>query len=211
MGFGLISMVLASLSMWKRQDIKRLFAYSSIEHMGLSAFAFGLGGPMGAFAGLLHMIAHSLVKSSLFFVVGHASQISGSQKISEIRNLLIRIPALGWALVVGGFAITGTPPFAIFASEFLIVTNAIAQAAWSVPFILLALLVTFGVLLKRIQEMGKGSSPKEVLPLANTSPVLALAPIWIHFGLALMIGLFFPIELTRWFHTAILSIGLSHG
>lgn len=213
MGFGLISMLLASLSMWKRQDIKRLFAYSSIEHMGLAAFAFGLGGPMGNFAGLLHMTAHSLVKSSIFFVVGHAVQTSGSQKIGEIRNLLTRIPALGWALVVGGFAITGTPPFAIFSSEFLIVTRAIRQAFWSVPFILLALLVTFAVIIKRIQEMGRGEVQKKMtIPEdGKGKPVLAFFPIWIHFGIALIIGLFFPVQLAHWYQTAISSIGLVHG
>jgi formate hydrogenlyase subunit 3/multisubunit Na+/H+ antiporter MnhD subunit len=212
MGFGLISMLLGSFSMWNRQDIKRLFAYSSIEHMGLSAFAFGLGGSMGAFAGLLHMTAHSLVKSSLFFVVGHAVQMSGTQKIGGIRNLLVRIPSLGWALVVGGFGITGTPPFAIFASEFLIVTNAIRKAFWSVPFILLALLVTFGVVMKRIFEMGKDSQRTDSFRIRdNNEPVLALGPIWLHFGLALLIGLFFPLQLANWFHTAILSVGLAHG
>ena len=209
MGFGLISVLLASLSMWRRQDIKRLFAYSSIEHMGLATFAFGLGGPVGAFAGLLHMTAHSLIKSAIFFVVGHVVQTSGSQKIPEIRQVGERIPALARALMIGGLAITGLPPFAIFASEFLILSTAVVRAPWAIPPILLALLITFGVIFRRIQEMTGGSATSA--PALRDGPVLTFYPVWIHFGLALFIGLFFPESLGRLYHTALLSIGLTHG
>lgn len=210
-GFGLASMLLASFSLWKRQDIKRLFAYSSIEHMGIAAFSFGLGGPIGAFAGLLHMTGHSLIKSAIFFTVGHTVQVSGSQKIPEIRGLLDRSPGLGWALIIGGLAITGMPPFSIFSSEFMIVTNAIHQTPWTVPLVLLAFLVTFAVITKRIQEMGRGSSETRQTVEPGRKPVLALVPIWIHFGTALLIGLFFPAQLALWFRTAISAIGLVHG
>ena len=72
MGFGLLSVVLAAFFLSRQSDIKRMFAYSSIEHMGLITFAFGMGGPIASFAGLLHMTVHSLVKSAIFFAVGHA-------------------------------------------------------------------------------------------------------------------------------------------
>ncbi len=209
MGFGLVSVLLASLSMWKRQDIKRLFAYSSIEHMGLATFAFGLGGPVGAFAGLLHMTAHSLIKSALFFVVGHVVQTSGSQKIPDIRNIADRTPDLARALTVGGLAITGLPPFAIFASEFLILSAAVTRAPWTLPPLLLALLVTFGVIFRRIQEMTGGSDFPVPRPLHQ--PILTFFPVWIHFGLALFIGLFFPETLGLLYHQALLSVGLTHG
>src|SRR6185437_3399258 len=81
MGFGLLSTVLASLLLWRQRDIKRLLAYSSIEHMGIAGFAFGMGGPIATFAALLHMTVHALTKSALFFTVGHASQRAGSQLI----------------------------------------------------------------------------------------------------------------------------------
>src|SRR5208282_6074909 len=74
MGFGLLSVVLAAFFLWRQRDVKRLFAYSSIEHMGIIAFAFGMGGPVANFAALLHMTVHSLTKSSIFFAVGHATQ-----------------------------------------------------------------------------------------------------------------------------------------
>ena len=74
MGFGLLSVVAAAFFLSRQRDVKRMFAYSSIEHMGLVAFAFGMGGPIANFAGLLHMTVHSLVKSAIFFAAGHAAQ-----------------------------------------------------------------------------------------------------------------------------------------
>src|SRR5690242_18037049 len=84
---GLTSLVFAGFMLYRRRDIKRLFAYSSIEHMGIITFAFGMGGPLANFAGLLHMVMHSLTKSAIFYGVGHIAQIKGTQKISEIRGL----------------------------------------------------------------------------------------------------------------------------
>ena len=83
MGFGLLSVVLAAFFLWRQRDIKRLFAYSSIEHMGIITFAFGMGGPVANFAALLHMTVHSLTKSAIFFAVGHAAQKAGSQLMDE--------------------------------------------------------------------------------------------------------------------------------
>src|SRR5207244_8109327 len=78
---GLVSLVFAGFMLYRRKDIKRMFAYSSIEHMGIIAFAFGMGGPLANFAGLLHMVMHSLTKSAIFYAVGHISQIKGTQRI----------------------------------------------------------------------------------------------------------------------------------
>ena len=94
---GLVSVVFAAFMLYRRRDIKRLFAYSSIEHMGIIVFAFGMGGPLANFAGLLHMVMHSLTKSAIFYAVGHISQIKGTQRISRIRGLTVTHPALGWS------------------------------------------------------------------------------------------------------------------
>ncbi len=92
MTLGLLSLVFASFMLYRRRDIKRMFAYSSIEHMGIIAFAFGMGGPLANFAGLLHMTMHSLTKSAIFFAVGHVAQVKGTQKIAEIRGLTVQPP-----------------------------------------------------------------------------------------------------------------------
>ena len=124
---GLVSLIFAGFMLYRRRDIKRMFAYSSIEHMGLITFAFGMGGPLANFAGLLHMTMHSLTKSAIFFTVGHISQVKGTQKLSEIRGLTESHPLLGWGLVLGVVAIAGLPPLGIFMSEFLIVSSTFAR------------------------------------------------------------------------------------
>src|SRR3954451_5199009 len=116
MGFGLASVVVAAFFLSRQKDVKRMFAYSSIEHMGLIAFAFGLGGPIASFAGLLHMTVHSLTKSAIFFAVGHATQKAGTQVMSEIRGLIKVSPTVGWGMMLGSLAILGMPPFGVFAS-----------------------------------------------------------------------------------------------
>src|SRR6185312_6042768 len=89
MGFGVLSVVLAAFFLWRQRDVKRLFAYSSIEHMGIITFAFGMGGAVANFAALLHMTVHSLTKSAIFFAVGHAAQKAGSQLMENIRGLVV--------------------------------------------------------------------------------------------------------------------------
>ena len=96
---GIVSLIFAAFMLYRRRDIKRLFAFSSIEHMGIIVFAFGIGGPLANFAGLLHMTMHSLTKSAIFFTVGHIAQAKGTQKIADIRGLTVSHPALGWSLV----------------------------------------------------------------------------------------------------------------
>ena len=125
---GLLSLVFAAFMLYRRRDIKRMFAYSSIEHMGIIVFAFGMGGPLANFAGLLHMTMHSLTKSAIFFAVGHIAQVKGTQQIADIRGLTVSHPLLGWSLVVGVFAIAGLPPLGVFMSEFLIVSSTFARA-----------------------------------------------------------------------------------
>ena len=124
---GLVSVVFAAFMLYRRRDIKRMFAYSSIEHMGIIVFAFGMGGPIANFAGLLHMTMHSLTKSAIFFAVGHIAQAKGTQKIADMGGLTETNPVLGWGLVLGVVAIAGLPPLGIFMSEFLLVSSTFAR------------------------------------------------------------------------------------
>src|SRR6202795_4468597 len=138
---GLISCVFASFMLYRRRDIKRMFAYSSIEHMGIIVFAFGMGGPLANFAGLLHMTMHSLTKSAIFYAVGHISQVKGTQKIADMGGLTVTNPVLGWGLVLGVVAIAGLPPLGIFMSEFLVVSSTFAREPG------LAIVLVFGILI----------------------------------------------------------------
>ncbi len=202
MGFGLASMLLAAFFLWRQRDIKRLFAYSSIEHMGIVTFAFGMGGPIANFAALLHMTVHSLTKSAIFYAVGHAAQKSGSQLIENIRGLVTISPTIGWGLMLGSLAILGMPPFGVFASEFLVLTTAMKQQPWATPFLLLALGVAFAAIFGKVQPMVFGETTARRLPHPP-----ALLPVFVHLGLVLVLGLWIPPYLAAWYHDAARLIG----
>ncbi|HEX2788894.1 MAG TPA: hydrogenase 4 subunit F [Steroidobacteraceae bacterium] len=202
MGFGLLSVVLAAFFLWRQRDVKRLFAYSSIEHMGIIAFAFGMGGPVAIFAALLHMTVHSLTKSAIFFTVGHAAQKAGSQLIERIRGLIDTNPTVGWGLMMGSLAILGLPPFGVFASEFLILTTAMKQQPWATPILLVALGVAFAAILSKVQPMVFGEPSGRRL---QHPP--ALLPVFAHLALVLMLGVFIPPYLAQWYQAAARLIG----
>ena len=202
MAFGLLSAVLAAFFLWRQRDIKRLFGYSSIEHMGIITFAFGLGGPVANFAALLHMTVHSLTKSSIFFTAGHASQTAGTQEMDGIRGLVGISPTIGWGLMLGSLAILGMPPFGVFASEFLILTTAMREHPWTTPFLLVALGVAFAGIFMKVQPMVFGESDAPKLP---HSP--ALVPVFLHLALVLVLGLYIPPSLAEWYRAAARLIG----
>ncbi|MGZ5133243.1 MAG: hydrogenase 4 subunit F [Caldimonas sp.] len=202
MGFGLVSVLVAAFFLSRQKDVKRMFAYSSIEHMGLIAFAFGLGGPVANFAGLLHMTVHSLIKSAIFFAVGHATQKAGTQVMENIRGLIKVSPTVGWGMMLGSLAILGMPPFGVFASEFLILTTAMREQPWATPFLLLALGVAFASVFGRVLPMVFGET--SVKPLAH-SP--ALLPVFVHLVLGLMLGLYVPPYLVGWYTQAARMLG----
>jgi len=198
MGFGLISLLTAAFSMLRQKDIKRLFAYSSIEHMGIATFAFGLGGPLATFGGVLHMLVHSLAKSATFFSVGHAAQMHGTQEMAKIRGLIKGNPAVGWGLFLGVMALAGMPPFGIFTSEFLILTATMKEAPWLAPPLLLGLTVAFAALFFKVQPMvAGGKAPgQQALTAANI-------PVFLHLALVLAPGVYLPVFLADWFHLAV--------
>jgi hydrogenase-4 component F len=202
MGFGLLSVVVAAFLIKRQTDVKRMFAYSSIEHMGLITFAFGMGGPVANFAALLHMTMHSLTKSAIFFAVGHATQSAGTQLMEGIRGLIKTNPTIGWGLMLGTVAILGVPPFGVFASEFLIITTAMHEHAWATPFLLLALGVAFASIFGKVQPMVFGETELPRLPYQP-----ALTPVFLHLGLVLMLGLFIPPYLAAWYRQAAQLLG----
>jgi hydrogenase-4 component F len=202
MGFGLLSVVVAAFFLSRQRDIKRLFAYSSIEHMGLITFAFGMGGPIASFAGLLHMTAHSLTKSAIFFAVGHAVQKTGTQLMADIRGLVKVSPTVGWGLMLGTIAILGLPPFGVFAAEFLIITTAMREQPWATPFLLISLGVAFAAIFGKVQPMVFGDTTATRLPHPP-----ALLPVFVHIGLALLLGIYVPPFLADWYREAARLIG----
>jgi hydrogenase-4 component F len=201
-GMGLVSVLFASFMLYRRRDIKRMFAYSSIEHMGIITFAFGMGGPLANFAGLLHMAMHSLTKSAIFFAVGHVAQAKGTQKIADIRGLTESHPILGWGLVLGVVAIAGMPPLGIFMSEFLVVSSTFARAPFLAVLLVLALLIGCGALFLRLHSVAFGE------PTGHSEPVSAsYAPMFAHLILVLIAGVYLPGPLVHWFQNVAQLLG----
>jgi hydrogenase-4 component F len=143
--FGLVSMVVAGLLILVQRNLKRLMAYSSVEHMGIIAIGLGLGGPLGLFGALLHTFNHSVAKSLLFFSAGNVRHNFGTLRMDSISGMSRTVPQTSTALVVGGLAIAGLPPFSLFISEFAILSEAFTQARYFVvTLFLIVLSVVFG-------------------------------------------------------------------
>ncbi len=126
-GFGLFSVALAVPFLVVQHDIKRLLGYHSVEHMGIIVLAIGIGGHVALYAAILHLIAHSLTKSSLFFSAGSVVQAFNSRSMHRMRGLLLATPLAGAGLIFGALALAGLPPFAMFTSEYGLVAGSFAS------------------------------------------------------------------------------------
>jgi hydrogenase-4 component F len=199
---GLVSLIFASFMLYRRRDIKRLFAYSSIEHMGIITFAFGMGGPLANFAGLLHMTMHSLTKSAIFFAVGHIAQVKGTQKIANIGGLTQTHPVLGWGLVLGVIAIAGLPPLGIFMSEFLVVSSTFAREPWLALPLVFGILLALGALFMQLNGVAFGD-PRG--PIGETRA--SYVPMFAHLMIVFVAGVYMPPALVAWFQNVAKLLG----
>jgi hydrogenase-4 component F len=199
---GLLSLIFAGFMLFRRRDIKRMFAYSSIEHMGIITLAFGLGGPLANFAGLLHMAMHSLTKSGIFFGVGYISQLEGTQRIADIRGLTRSHPLLGWLLVAAVVAIAGLPPFGVFTAEFLLVTSTFARAPWLAIPLVLGIAVAFSALMLRLHGLAFGETPK-----VHRLSSWRLTPMIVHLLLVTVAGIYLPTPIVEWFRNVATMLG----
>jgi hydrogenase-4 component F len=144
------------------------------------------------------MLMHSLTKSSIFFTVGHASQMHGTQEMDRIKGLINGNPLVGWGMIFGVMAIVGLPPFGIFTSEFLILTATMKDAPYLTPLLLLGLGVAFAALFRRVQPMVAGMKPSYQKALKP-----AHVPVILHMALVLALGLYMPKFLSQWFDAAV--------
>ncbi len=202
MGLGLLSLLFAAFMLYRRRDIKRMFAYSSIEHMGIVVFAFGMAGPLGNFAGLMQMTMHSLTKSAIFFAVGHLTQVKRTQWMPEIGGVTESHPLLGWGLVAGVVAIVGLPPFGVFMSEFLVVSSALARDPILAGVLMLGLLLSLGALLLRVTDVAFGPVKGPAGPVKA-----AYLPLFAHLALVAMAGIWLPPPIVAWFQHVARTLG----
>jgi hydrogenase-4 component F len=189
---GIFSMVTAAIFILTQKDYKRLLAYSSIEHIGIIAIAIGIFTPLSVFGALLHMINHSFTKSMLFMSSGNILQKYNTKKISRIKGVLKLMPVSGTVFLLGLFAIAGTPPFSIFASEFSIVAAIFETNSFLLGFVFLILLaIVFVGIALNLFKMFYGNDVEDSLSPgeSNLPGIVAIVTL---FGVISVTGLFIP-------------------
>ncbi|MDD5131267.1 MAG: hydrogenase 4 subunit F [bacterium] len=160
---GIVSLAISCCFILIQKDLKRLLAYSSIEHIGIIAIGLGLGTPWGFLGALLHIFNHAVTKSLMFFGASNMVRAYNTHNLHSIRGVIKALPYTGIIVLLGMFALTGFPPFSIFISEFLIIMGAFNKGAYVVAgAILLFLVVIFGAFIYRFSEMLFGHLPKNM-------------------------------------------------
>jgi hydrogenase-4 component F len=146
--FGLISLGISAIFILVQENYKRLLAYSSIEHMGIISLGIGIGGPIGVYGALLHILNHALSKPLMFFASGKIQSRFGSTNIANVHGVLSSMPLLGTLTFIGALSLSGTPPFNIFVSEFTVLKAGVDKGLWPVAvlFLLSVVIVFYGVL-----------------------------------------------------------------
>ncbi len=174
--FGALSLVGASLLMMVQRDLKRLLAYSSVEHMGMVATGIGIGIPLGIYGALLHSFNHSAAKSLLFFVAGNVRENFGTLRLDKISGMARSMRWTSIFLAAGVLAIIGMPPFSLFVSEFAILNAAFVQENHAmVTVVLLAIVVGFGALVFQLQRMLGGEDTSQKAPVIAKTEIMAMA------------------------------------
>jgi hydrogenase-4 component F len=188
---GLASMTVAAAFLWSPTNVKRMLAYSSVEHVGLVALGLGFGGAWGIAGAVLHIANHALAKSVLFLLSGRIRERYGTAEIVPVRGLIAAMPVTGRGFALALLALLGLPPFGLFISELMII-GAGFQGGWlAAPALALALLlVAFGGMLRALHRMAYGAGaparPRE------TATWQAVAPVAVALGLLVLTGLAWP-------------------
>jgi len=201
--FGVISLLVGALFIVRQDGIKRLMAYSSVEHMGVVALGFGFGGPLGIAGALYHMLNHSLNKSLMFFGAGNVMRAFGSKRISDIRGVWTRQPVHGALWLAGAAAITGAPPFGLFLSEIVILRAGFEHGfEWAVYAMLALLIVIFIGFLNHFRGMYFGRETPTAESVADARHFAlsgwCVAPMWLALAPLLVFGVWWPTDM--WNH-----------
>jgi hydrogenase-4 component F len=207
LGFGLISMTVAAIFIVGQTDYKRMLAYSSVEHMGILALGIGLGGA-ATFGAMLHAVNHSLTKAMLFLLAGNILAVYRTKSTTDVRGVLRILPASGALWLMGLFAITGSPPFGPFLSEFTILKAALEQGHGYVAAAYLTLLAVIFIGMATIMlRMAQGEPPGESAIAAGTETIMAVAPPALLGALVLLLGVYVPPTLSQLLHGAAQTLG----
>jgi hydrogenase-4 component F len=203
---GVLSMVVAGLFMVGQRDFKRMLAYSSVEHMGILAIGLSIGGP-ALFGTLLHVITNGLTKGVLFLSAGNIHRAYGSKSIDQVHGALRRLPYSGALFLAGFLAITGSPPFGPFISEFSILNGAFDAGRFATGGVfLLLLLVVFIGMGATVLPVVQGRTPAPSHGTPYREGMLTVMPVFFLMALVLMLGLYLPTQLISLLNDAVLSL-----
>lgn len=206
LGFGLFSILIATLFIVRQTDYKRLLAYSSVEHMGIIATGFAFGGSLATYGALLQMLNHAVIKSLMFFAVGNVLLKYGTKEIDGVSGLLRASPLTAGVLLVGGFALTGSPPFSAFVSEIAILWGGFQTGHAAAAIVMIALLaIIFVGFLQYVNSMVFGRMPEGVEEKRTNSWIAAsfafsLVPV-------IVLGFYVPGSLDNLLHHAATIMG----
>jgi hydrogenase-4 component F len=204
--FGIVSLLVGALFIVRQNGIKRLMAYSSVEHMGVVALGFGFGGPLGVAGALYHMLNHSLNKSLMFFGAGNVMRSYGSKDIASIRGVWARFPVSGALWLAGAAAITGAPPFGLFLSELVILRAGFERSYdWAVYAMAVLLIVIFIGFLNHFRAMYFSAGAASGDGRKGTSR-WCVAPMWFALAPLLVFGVWWPNGLWTHFMAAAQSL-----
>jgi len=207
--FGTLSLLVGALFIVRQHGIKRLMAYSSIEHMGVVALGFGFGGPLGVGGALYHMLNHSLNKSLMFFGAGNMMRAYGTKEIARISGVNRHFPVQGALWLAGAIAITGAPPFGLFLSEFTIMRAGLKPSfSWAVYVMAILLIVIFIGFMNHFRTMYYGPASDDPAPTAKVSAWCAV-PMWLALLPLLVFGLWWPADI--WTYLTSIAQSLSPG
>jgi hydrogenase-4 component F len=208
--FGALSLFIGALFIVRQQGIKRLMAYSSIEHMGVVALGFGFGGALGVAGGLYHMLNHSLNKSLMFFGAGNMMRAYGTKEILEITGVNRFFPTQGALWLAGAIAITGAPPFGLFMSEFTIMRAGLKPSySWAVYVMAVLLVVIFVGFMNHFRSMYYGEPTLEITPVRVRVSAWCTVPMWLSLAPLLVLGLWWPAGV--WTYLTSIAQSLSPG
>lgn len=189
---GLFSMAVAAIFMTRQRDFKRMLAYSSVEHMGILVLGIGIGG-QAVYGALLHLINNGLTKGVLFLSAGNIHRAYGSKVTDRVRGAVQRVPLSGTLFLAGFLAITGSPPFGPFVSEFTIVNAAVGSGQYVVSGLFLLLLgIVFLGMGSTVLAVVQGEPPEPMTNNTFHDSVATGAPILLFLGLVLMLGVYIP-------------------
>jgi hydrogenase-4 component F len=191
LAFGLLSLLVAALLIFRQRDYKRLLAYSSVEHMGIIALGVAFGGALGIFGALLQIINHAVTKSLMFFASGQVLLKYETKDISRVTGVIKLMPVTGTFLLLGGLALTSSPPFGIFVSEFSILSAGFRQGfTWAAIVMLVLIALVFIGVLFFLNGMVFGKAPASTKP--GEISYLSLLAMALSMILVVGFGFFIP-------------------